>query len=94
MECYCSLRNIQDLLAEGKTPCERFVEPFKGTIIPFGAMVDDHSISVRHKSRVHQCGKKLIPGIFLGYELVAVRIWIGDHSGCGLGRIGKVGHIR
>ena len=30
MECSCSLRNVQDLLADGKTPCEsRFGEPFK-----------------------------------------------------------------
>ena len=42
MECYCYLRNVQDLLADGKTPCERrFEEPFKGPIIPFGAMVED-----------------------------------------------------
>ena len=29
MECYCYLRNIQDLLSDGKTPCERrFGTPF------------------------------------------------------------------
>ena len=29
MECYCYLRNIQDLLSDGKTPCERrFGAPF------------------------------------------------------------------
>ena len=37
MECYCYLRNVQDLLADGKTPCERrFGEPFKGS--PRGAL--------------------------------------------------------
>ena len=31
MEHYCDLRNVQDLLADGKTPCERrFGESFKG----------------------------------------------------------------
>ena len=31
VECYCYLRNIQDLLADGKTPCEkRFGEPSEG----------------------------------------------------------------
>ena len=40
MECYCYLRNVQDLLAGGKTPYERrFGEPFRGPIIHFGAMV-------------------------------------------------------
>ena len=31
MECYTYLRNVQDLLADGKTPYEkRFTEPFEG----------------------------------------------------------------
>ena len=31
MECYCNLRNVQDLLYDGKTPYERrFGKPFKG----------------------------------------------------------------
>ena len=38
MECYCCLRNIQDLLSDGKTPYERrFGMLFEGPIIPFGA---------------------------------------------------------
>ena len=41
MECYTYLRNIQDLLSDGKTPYERrFGEPFKGPIIPFGSLVE------------------------------------------------------
>ena len=41
MECYCYLRNIQDLLCDGKTPQEwRFGIPFNGPVIPFGAMVE------------------------------------------------------
>ena len=45
MECYCYLRNIQDLLFDGKTPYQRrFGEPFKGPIIPFGSMVEYHPI--------------------------------------------------
>ena len=35
------LRNIQDLLSDGKTPYERrFGQPFKGPIIPFGSLVE------------------------------------------------------
>ena len=35
-ECYCHVRNIQDLLSEGKTPYERrFGIPFNGPVIPF-----------------------------------------------------------
>ena len=33
MECHCSLRNVQDLLADGETPHERrFGEPFRGPV--------------------------------------------------------------
>ena len=39
MECCCYLRNVQDLLADGKTPYERrFGEPFEGPVILFGTM--------------------------------------------------------
>ena len=57
MECYCYLRNIQDLLSDGKTPYERrFGMPFNGPVIPFGAMVEYHPISAKDQSRLHQFG--------------------------------------
>ena len=38
VECYCYLRNIQDLLSDGKTPYERrFGMSFNRPVIPFGA---------------------------------------------------------
>ena len=55
MECYCYLRNIQDLLSDGKTPCERrFGIPFNGPVIPSGAMVEYHTIYGEDLSRLHQ----------------------------------------
>ena len=52
MECHCYLRNIQDLLSDGKTPYERrFGEPLKGAIIPFGAMLEYHPISAKKTYR-------------------------------------------
>ena len=79
VECHCNLRNVQDFLTEEKTPYEtRFGEPFKGPIIPFGALVENHMISTRDQSRLHQFGKKVLPGIFLGCELIAGGIWKGD----------------
>ena len=73
------LRNIQDLLSDGKTPYERrFGVPFNGPIIPFGAMVEHHQISAEDPSRLHQFCPKVLPGTFLGYVLYAVRIWKGD----------------
>ena len=72
MECYCSLRNIQDLLSDGKTPYERrFGETFKGPIIPVGSMIEYHPISAKDLSKFHQFGKKVLPVIFLGFVLYA-----------------------
>ena len=72
MECFVNLRNIQDLVSDGKTPYERrFGEPFEGPIIPFGSLVEYYPISAKDQSRIHQFGKKVLPGLFLGYALSA-----------------------
>ena len=79
MECCTYLRNIQDLLSGGKTPYERrFGEPIKGPIIPFGSLVEYHPITAKDQWRIHQFGKKVWPGLFLGYALYAGGIWKGD----------------
>ena len=79
MECYTYLRNVTDLLSDGKTPYERrFGQPFKGPIIPFGSLVEYYPISAKDQSRIHQFGKKVLPGLFFGYALYAGRIWKGD----------------
>ena len=79
MECYTYLRNVTDLLSDGKTPYERrFGQPFKGPIIPFGSLVEYHPKTAKDQSRIHQFGKKVLPGLFLGYTLYAGRIWKGD----------------
>ena len=55
MECFTYLRNIQDILSDGKTPYERrFGEPFNGPIIPFGSLVEYHPVSSKDQSRFHQ----------------------------------------
>ena len=79
MECYCHLRNIQDLLSDGKTPYERrFGMPFNGPVIPFGALVEYHPVSAKDQSRLHQFGAKVLPGIFRGNALHVEGIWKGD----------------
>ena len=65
MDCYTYLRNVQDLLSDGKTPCERrFGKPFKGPIIPFGSLVEYYPITAKDQSRIRQFGKKVLPGLF------------------------------
>ena len=57
MECYTYLRNVTDLLSDGKKPYEtRFLQPFKGPIIPFGSLVEYHPITAKDQSRIHQFG--------------------------------------
>ena len=72
MECYTYLRNVTDLLSDGKTPYERrFGQPFEGPVIPFGSLVEYHPITAKDQSRIRQFGKKVLPGLFLGYALYA-----------------------
>ena len=79
MECYTYLRNVTDLLSDGKTPYERrFGQPLKGPIIPFGSLVEYHPKIAKDQSRIHQFGKKVLPGLFLGYALYAGGSWKGD----------------
>ena len=78
-ECYTYLRNVTDLSSDGKTPHERrFGQPFKGPIIRFGSLSEYHPITAKDQSRIHQFGKKVLPGLFLGYALYAGGIWKGD----------------
>ena len=82
VECCCFLRNIQDLLSDGKTPYERrFGMPFNGPVILFGAMIEYHHISAKDISRVHQFGPKVLPGKFFGYALYAGRNLERRHCG-------------
>ena len=79
MECYTYLRNVTDLLSDGKTPYERRLrQPYKGPIIPFGSLVEYHPKTAKDQSRIHQFGKKVLRGLFLGYALYAGGIWKGD----------------
>ena len=76
---YTYLRNVTDLLSDGKTPYERrFGQPFKGPLIPFGSLVEYYPITAKDQTRIHQFGKKVLPGLFLGYALYAGGIWKGD----------------
>ena len=79
MKCYCYLRNIQDLLGDDKTSYKRrYGESSKGPIVPFGTLIECHPSSPKDQTGVHQFGRKVSPGIFLDYALIAGGIWKGD----------------
>ena len=95
---YTFLRNVTDLLSDGKTPNERcFGQPIKGPIIPFGSLVEYHPITAKDQSRIHQFGKKVLPGLFLGYAL-CTRGEFGNVTYCdcrpwGVGNDGRIGNL-
>ena len=48
---------------KGKTSCEtRLGQPFQGPIFPFGSLVEHHPVTAKDQSRIHQFGKKVLPG--------------------------------
>ena len=65
---------VTDLLSDGKTPYERRLgQPFKGPIIPLGSSFEYRPITAKDQSRIHHLGKKVLPGLYLGYA---------RHNGC------------
>ena len=42
------------------------------------SLVEYHPITAKDQSRIHQFGKKVLPGLFLGYALYLGRIGKGD----------------
>ena len=43
-----------------------------------GSLVEYYPVSAKDQSRIHQFGKKVLPGLFLGYALYAGGIWKSD----------------
>ena len=99
LEYYCYLRNVEDLLADGKTPCARRIgEPTilmveVGPVIPSGAMVKYHPVSSRDQPRLHPFGKKVLLGIFLGHVLIVGNLE-RTHYDCGHWGDGKPGLVK
>ena len=50
----------------------------KDRLIPLGSLVEYHPTTSKDQSIIHRFGKKVSPGLFLGYALHAGRIWKGD----------------
>ena len=81
MECFCHLRNIQDELADRESAYERrFGTSFDDPLIPFGAEIHVNPISTKDKSRLHQLGTKIFPGLFIRYALNSGGGWIEPHG--------------
>ena len=67
VDCYCHRRHVQDLLTDGKTPCDtQFGEKFIKPTCPSRAMVEYHPSSAEFINLARKCHL----GSFLGYELI------------------------
>ena len=76
---FCDMSKISYADGENSFRTDRFWEPLKGPIIPFGAMNRIFSdFNARDQARLHQFGKQVLPGIFLGYALIAGGFWKGN----------------
>ena len=83
MECYCYLRNIHDLLSDGKDSIRKDDSEnlFKGPIIPFGSPVEYYLIfceKTSQESIIWQ--EKSYLDCFLGYVLYDGWIWERETS--------------
>ena len=94
-KCRCYLRNVLDLLArwENLRYERRFGEPFQrpsdSVLVQWLNVIRFQS---EDQSRLHQFGKKVFPGFFLGYALIAGRIWKGDIPVADMGKDGRIGN--
>ena len=73
----CETSQIYYLL--GRRPMKEVLgNHLQDLLFPFGSLVEYHPITAKDQSRIHQFGKKVLPGLFLGYALYAGGIWKGD----------------
>ena len=83
MECYCHLRNVQDLRADGKTHHERRFGAQWSKIVRF--------LQKKTCQGFTNLARKFCQEYFFGYALIARRIWKGDILVANI--IGKHGRI-
>ena len=73
VECYTNLRKTSQIRhLMGRRPMKDVLgQLFQGQIIPLGSLDEYHPTTAKDQSRIHQFGKKVLPGLFLGYALYA-----------------------
>ena len=79
MECISSLRNFKISCLMGKLLLKDVLDNhLKDQSFRLVHWVEYHSITAKDQSRIHQFGKKVLPGLFLGYVLYVGGICKGD----------------
>ena len=94
MECDTYLRNVTDLLSDGKTPYERrFGQPFKGPTIPFGSLVEYLLKNCEGPVKNPSIWKESLAWIVLWIRFVRGENLEGSHNGCRHWGVGNDGRI-
>ena len=80
MECYTYLRNVPQIYyLMGRRPMKDVLgNHLKDLLFYLASLVECHPITAKDQSRIHQFGKKILPGLFLGYVLYTDGISKGD----------------
>ena len=79
MMCFCMLRNVHDVRADGQTAYKaRYGEDFDGPIIPFGCAVTYKPSRKKDQDALAKMGAKTCEGIFVGYHQNSGGGWSGD----------------
>ena len=79
MECCTYLRNVRDLLSDGRRLMKDVLgNHLKDRLFHFVHWLSIIPTTAKDQSRIHQFGKRVLPGLFLGYALYAGGIWEGD----------------
>ena len=78
MEWYTYLAIVQHFLSDGKTSYERRFGQHLKDQFSIWSLREYYPIFAKCQSRIHQFGKKVLPGLFLGYAFYAEGIWKDD----------------
>ena len=78
IECYTYLRNVTDYLMRKRPMKDVLGNHLKDQFFHLVHWLSIIPFTAKDQSRIHQFGKKVLPGLFLGYALYAGKIWKGD----------------
>ena len=97
MECYTYLRNVTDLLSDGKTAYERrFGQPLKGPIVPLGSLVEYHPFYCKGPVKSPSNWKESLTWIVLRIRFVRgwnLEGWRTGRRPWGVGDDGRIGNL-
>ena len=72
------MKVVGQILWMGRRPMKVVLGNHSKDLLFLGSLNEYHPITAKDQSRIHQSGKKVLPGLFLGYAIYAGGTWKGD----------------